>query len=113
MGCDFVLIGVIGIYMEKEWRILLVRVERYFMYILNLVQLKIFVFLKIIFKNGIFGERFYDKISSYVVKIVFFWIFEEYNGDQWEDRNCLIYFWLCLRKLCYFVIEGFCLNYFI
>lgn len=37
MGCDFVLIGVIGIYMEKEWRILLVRVERYFMYILNLV----------------------------------------------------------------------------
>lgn len=113
MGCDLVFIGLVGNSMEdEEWRILLVRVERYFVYILNLVQLKIFVFLKIIFKYGVFGEIFYKRISSYVVKIVFFWIFEENNGDQWEDRYCIYYFCLCLWQLFYFVVNLFCLNYF-
>lgn len=38
MGCDLVFIGLVGNSMEdEEWRILLVRVERYFVYILNLV----------------------------------------------------------------------------
>lgn len=38
MGCDLVFIGLVGNSMEdEEWIILLVRVERYFVYILNLV----------------------------------------------------------------------------
>lgn len=113
MGCDLVPTGATGIYMEKEWRISLVRAERHLMHTLNSAQLKTFALLKIIFKNGTFGERFHDKISSYVAKTAFFWTSEEHNGDQWEDRNCLIYLWLCLRKLCYFVTEGLCPNYFI
>lgn len=113
MGCDLVPTGATGNNMEKEWRISLVRAERHLMHKLNSAQLKTFALLKIIFKNGIFGDRFHKKISSYIAKTAFFWTSEEHKGDQWEDRDCLIHFSLCLRKLCYFVTKGICPNYFI
>lgn len=77
MGCDLVPTGATGNNMEKEWRISLVRAERHLMHTLNSAQLKTFALLKIIFKNGIFGERFHNKISSYMAKTAFFLTSEE------------------------------------
>lgn len=114
MGCDLVPIGPAGNSMEdEEWRISLVRAERHLVHTLNSAQLKTLVLLKIIFKIGVFGEIFHNRISSYVAKTAFFWTSEENNGDQWEDRHCIHYLWLCLRQLLYFVANLFCPNYFI
>lgn len=114
MGCDLVPIGPGGNSPDdKEWRISLVRAERLLIHALNSTQLKTLALLKIIFKNKDFGEIFRNKISSYVAKTAFFWTSEEYNGDQWEDSDCINYVKLCLLKLLHFVKHRFCPNYFV
>lgn len=114
MGCDLVPIGPGGNSPDdKEWRISFVRAERLLIHSLNSTQLKTLALLKIIFKNKDFGEIFRNKISSYVAKTAFFWTSEEYNGDQWEDSDCINYVKLCLLKLLHFVKHLFCPNYFI
>lgn len=116
MGCDLVPIGPAGNSPDdKEWRISLVRAERHLIHTLNSAQLKTLALLKIIFKKRVFGEKFHKKISSYVAKTSFFWVSEEYNGDQWEDSDCINYLRLCLLKLLHFVKHPlvFCPNYFI
>lgn len=114
MGCYLVPTGATGNSMEdKEWRISFIQAERLLIHTLNSAQIKTFALLKIVFKNKVFGETFHNKISSYVAKTAFFWVSEEYSGDQWEDKDCIKYLRLCLRKLLHFVTTQNCPNYFI
>jgi hypothetical protein len=113
MGCDLVPVGVPG--SEKEdlqWRISFARAERFLIRSLDIVQLKTFFLLKIIFKSKVLGKLFHEKISSYVAKTAFFWVSEEHNSMKWREGLCLKYTWLCLRKILSFVKEKCCPNYF-
>lgn len=114
MGCYLVPTGATGNSMEdNEWRISLIQAERLLIHTLNPAQLKTFALLKIVLKTKVFGEIFHNKISSYVAKTAFFWVSEEYSGDQWEESDCLMYLRLCLRKVLHFVTNQYCPNYFI
>ena len=113
MGCDLVPTGVSdSTDTDTEWRISFVRAERFLIRSMNPAQFKTYQIFRIIFKNRRFGLDFHKKISSYVAKMVFFWVSEESDASIWKEVVSIKYVRLCLEKIMFFVRNGECPNFF-
>ena len=81
---------------------------------LNDCQKQCYILLKIILKEYI-EPRFpgEDIVSSYVMKMLIFWMSEETDSDFWRPECLLECLEMCLGRLFDWVDSGYCPNFFI
>ncbi|KAK3087444.1 hypothetical protein FSP39_005977 [Pinctada imbricata] len=99
---------------ELEWRFGYGKMEKVLMDSLSDVQKQCFILLKIILKEYIdptFPDE--DILSSFIMKMLIFWMAEETEGDIWTPSNLLHCLNLCMKRLNEWVQSENCPNYFI
>ncbi|XP_052774609.1 uncharacterized protein LOC128213120 [Mya arenaria] len=87
---------------ELEWRFSTPLIERLLIFDLNIIQLKVYTFLKILRKNY-FKPDFDDRLSTYHMKTVMMFTVESYPPNIWEKNDllhCVIYCLTTLRRWC-------------
>ncbi|XP_052775997.1 uncharacterized protein LOC128213921 [Mya arenaria] len=101
-----------GFYPELEWRFSTPHIERLLMFDLNMIHLKVYIFLKILRKT-FFKTYFNDRFSSFHVKTAMFFTIENYPPNIWKNDNliqCVIY---CLTTLMRWCRIHYCPHYII
>ncbi|CAC5405112.1 unnamed protein product [Mytilus coruscus] len=101
-------------YTEVEFRLGYGPMEKLLTESLSDCQKQCYILLKVILKEYI-EPRFPDQdiLSSYVMKMLIFWMSEETDSDIWRPACLLECLQMCLEKLYDWVESGYCPNYFI
>ena len=98
---------------DKEWRISLSLQERLLVTLLNSVQLKCFVLMKVL-KNDVINNKLGKKIlTSYHCKTCMLYMVESMPSSFWEPTDLLKCIPSCLEKLLELAEKKNCPNYFI
>ncbi|CAG2187853.1 unnamed protein product [Mytilus edulis] len=99
---------------EVEFRLGYGAMEKLLTESLNDCQKQCYILLKITLKEYIepqFPEE--DIVSSYVMKMLIFWMSEETDSDTWRPECLLDCLDMCLGRLFDWVESGYCPNFFI
>ncbi|KAH3696750.1 hypothetical protein DPMN_084226 [Dreissena polymorpha] len=95
-----------------EWRLSPNLIERKLMFSLNIVQIKCYVFLKMI-KKSLFYNVVEDGITSFHCKTILFYTLERTHAHLWQDCNLAFLVKLCLHTLQRCLKHGVCPHYII
>ena len=114
LGVFLVPVGSQGsIEKHLEWKILFLLQERMLMSILNDMQYKCYIILKMI-NNDIISKRFEEPVLvSYHLKTCLFYVIENTPRNLWKRERLLDCVQVCLKRILQCTTEGNCPNYFI
>ncbi|XP_052081082.1 uncharacterized protein LOC127719084 [Mytilus californianus] len=97
-----------------EWRFSFSLSEKLLVHSFNHTQLLCYALLKIWLKEILNSDNILNnKLCSYFLKSVLFWILEEDENFNWIPQNLLHCFLLCIHRLHYWIVCGYFPNYFI
>ncbi|KAL3881050.1 hypothetical protein ACJMK2_033248 [Sinanodonta woodiana] len=94
-----------------EWRISFLLGERELMWSLNNCQYYVFITLKYILKMHL-DKLFPDKISTFHMKTILFWISEEQGLEYWREENIFQCIRDCLDRLLQYIKDTLMPHYF-
>ncbi|XP_052768045.1 uncharacterized protein LOC128208525 [Mya arenaria] len=95
-----------------EWCFSTSQMERILMFDLNLVQIKVYVTLKIL-KKSFIQPLLGDRLTSYHMKTAVLFTVENYNSEVWTDRNIVACVILCFKTLLRWARQYYMPHYFI
>ncbi|XP_052080797.1 uncharacterized protein LOC127718787 [Mytilus californianus] len=97
-----------------EWRFSFSLSEKLLVYSLSHCQLLCYSLLKIFLKEILNKNNILnDKLCSYYMKTVLFWVLEEDKKLDWIPENLLQCFLLCIQRLHYWILCEYIPNHFI
>ncbi|XP_052257105.1 uncharacterized protein LOC127862152 [Dreissena polymorpha] len=101
-------------YKREEWRLSPNLIERMLMFSFNMIQIKCYIFLKLM-KKTLFTQIVGDSITSYHCKTIMFYTIERTHPCLWVEHNLMFLLWRCLQvlrkslrmgRLPHYIIEG-------
>lgn len=97
---------------ELEWRLSFSQADQKIVYTMNHSQFMCYGVLKIFLKEVICFENQDSLIYSYYLKNILFWEIQN-NPDSsfWCPQNLLSCFGVCLKRLCWCVLDSNCPNF--
>ncbi|XP_052080392.1 uncharacterized protein LOC127718416 [Mytilus californianus] len=97
-----------------EWRFSFSLSEKLLIYSFNHTQLLCYSLLKLFLKEIVNIDNILNnRLCSYHMKTVLFWILEEDENLLWIPEHLLHCFLLCIQRLHYWIVCGYIPNYFI
>lgn len=94
----------------EEWRFSTSHIERMLMFDLNIVQLQVYILLKLV-KKSFFKPFIGDHVTSFHCKTVLLFTAEYIPRPLWKVENLLFCLLLCLNTLRRFLVNAYCPHY--
>ena len=95
---------------SEEWRFSPSLMERQLMFSLNIIQLKVYILLKLV-KNTLFKPIVSDHLTSFHCKTILLFTIENTPQSIWTEHNLLLGFLLALNSLRRFLMCAYCPHY--
>ncbi|XP_052789522.1 uncharacterized protein LOC128223998 [Mya arenaria] len=83
---------------KLEWRFSTSQIERLLMFDLNILQIQVYTFLKIL-RRSFFKPLVGDRLSTFHFKTALLFTLETYPPEIWQERNLLQCVLYCLKTL--------------